>query len=64
VAEAVEVVEEVEEEPEPPPFLLVSCAACGKKLTVKSVFAGKKGKCPQCGKPVQVPAIKKKADGP
>jgi serine/threonine protein kinase len=39
----------------PPPTLTVVCRGCGKKLTVKSQFAGKTGKCPQCGGPVHAP---------
>jgi hypothetical protein len=39
----------------------VSCAGCGKSLTVKAALAGKKGKCPQCGAEIEVPAAE--ADG-
>jgi hypothetical protein len=34
-----------------------SCS-CGKEITVKDQFAGKKGKCPACGAIMQVPAVK------
>jgi serine/threonine protein kinase len=34
------------------------CPGCGKKLKVKAELAGKKVKCPQCGKPAQVPEAK------
>lgn len=30
--------------------------ACGRSITVKDEFAGKKGKCPSCGQIVEVPA--------
>jgi hypothetical protein len=35
----------------------IACEHCDKKLRVKPVFAGKRIKCTQCGKPIQVPAI-------
>jgi hypothetical protein len=35
----------------------VACA-CGKKLAVKEEFAGKKGKCPACGKLLSIPRPK------
>jgi serine/threonine protein kinase len=31
------------------------CSRCGKSLSVKDEFAGKKGKCPQCGQSVLIP---------
>ena len=31
------------------------CPACNKQLKVKDELAGKKGKCPGCGKPIMVP---------
>lgn len=34
----------------------VKCASCGKVLTVKDEFAGKKGKCPACGAILRIPA--------
>jgi hypothetical protein len=36
--------------------LLIRCPACDKALKVKEELAGKKVKCPGCGKPVPVPA--------
>jgi serine/threonine protein kinase len=38
-----------------PPGAFV-CPGCGKKIRVRADFAGKKGKCPQCGQPVSIPA--------
>jgi serine/threonine protein kinase len=38
-----------------------SCSQCGKSLSVKDEFAGKKGKCPDCGQGVVVP-LKQAAD--
>lgn len=37
------------------------CAGCGKKLKVRGELAGKKVKCPECGKAVLVPAAKTSA---
>jgi len=37
------------------------CAGCGKKLKVRRELAGKKVKCPECGKAVLVPAAKASA---
>lgn len=34
-------------------------AECGKVMTVKDEFAGKRGKCPGCGKPFPIPAAPK-----
>ena len=38
-------------------MIKVKCpnAACGKVLTVKDEYAGKKGKCPDCGKELLIP---------
>jgi predicted RNA-binding Zn-ribbon protein involved in translation (DUF1610 family) len=36
------------------PILFFACISCGKNLKVKAELAGKKVKCPQCGKPVLV----------
>jgi phage FluMu protein Com len=36
--------------------IAVECAHCGKQLKVKDELAGKKGKCPQCQKVIQIPA--------
>src|SRR4051812_32991237 len=36
--------------------IAVECAHCGKQLKVKDELAGKKGKCPQCQKLIQIPA--------
>jgi hypothetical protein len=33
----------------------VACSGCGKRLKVRTVLAGKKVKCPQCGQAVPVP---------
>lgn len=33
----------------------VKCGTCGKNFGVKDEFAGKTGKCPNCGSPVTVP---------
>jgi len=55
---------EPEPEPEPEPVesfqpirFKVTCPnpACGKSFTVKGAFAGKKGKCPACKGPVEIP---------
>ncbi len=35
--------------------LAVECPLCEKSLTLKSKYAGKRIKCPECGGPVQVP---------
>ncbi|HXG13449.1 MAG TPA: protein kinase [Gemmataceae bacterium] len=32
-----------------------TCSGCGQRLKVNEKLAGKKGKCPVCGSPVQVP---------
>src|ERR1700744_320422 len=32
-----------------------SCDSCGKSFTVDDKFAGKKGKCKQCGATMQIP---------
>lgn len=34
----------------------VTCS-CGRELNVKDELAGKKGKCPQCGRVIQVPTL-------
>ena len=34
----------------------LACTSCGKRLTVKSVSAGKRVKCPKCGEAVVVPS--------
>ena len=33
----------------------VKCLQCGKTTVVKGEFAGKKGKCPVCGKVINIP---------
>ena len=33
----------------------VKCWDCGKSMQIKEKFAGKKGKCPVCGKVIQIP---------
>jgi serine/threonine protein kinase len=37
-------------------FFSLSCSECGKTLKARHELAGKKVKCPQCGKSVSVPA--------
>jgi predicted Ser/Thr protein kinase len=36
-------------------MITFACPACGQKLKVKTELGGKKGNCPHCGKPTQVP---------
>ena len=38
-------------------MIVFPCLACGKKLNVKDELAGKRGKCPGCGKPITVPVV-------
>jgi hypothetical protein len=38
------------------------CPHCDKGLTVAEAHAGKRGKCPGCGKPVLVPAVEAELD--
>jgi len=38
----------------------VKCFQCGKSFKVKGEFAGKKGKCPVCGKVIAIPDPSKK----
>lgn len=33
----------------------VKCWDCGKSIQVQEKFAGKKGKCPVCGKVIEIP---------
>ena len=40
----------------------VKCLQCGKSFKVKSEFAGKKGKCPVCGKIITISDPSKKDD--
>jgi DNA-directed RNA polymerase subunit RPC12/RpoP len=40
----------------------VKCWDCGKTTTVSDKFAGKKGKCPVCGKIIQIPDTKNQPD--
>lgn len=37
----------------------VKCLQCGKTTVVKGEFAGKKGKCPVCGKVINIPDPRK-----
>lgn len=37
--------------------IVTTCGACGAEFKVRDEFAGKRGKCPKCGRPVQVPHI-------
>jgi predicted RNA-binding Zn-ribbon protein involved in translation (DUF1610 family) len=32
-----------------------ACPGCGNTIKARAALAGKKGKCPQCGKAIQVP---------
>ena len=32
-----------------------SCSSCSHELKINEKMAGRKGKCPYCGKPIQVP---------
>jgi DNA-directed RNA polymerase subunit RPC12/RpoP len=41
-----------------------ACSTCGKKLKVKAELAGKKVKCPQCGKAALVPGTRADEAGP
>ena len=36
--------------------IAVDCPHCGKQLKVKDELAGRKGKCPQCQKTIEIPA--------
>lgn len=38
----------------------VSCPSCSASFKVKDEYAGKRGKCPQCGNPIRIPT----GDGP
>ncbi|MGC3967005.1 MAG: DUF4339 domain-containing protein [Pirellulales bacterium] len=40
------------------------CPACTKRINVKEHQAGKRGFCPKCGAPVQIPLASQFADGP
>ena len=53
------IIDEAIEEEEPPPPITFRCAACKKGLKVRAELAGKKVKCRQCGKIVQVPTPQK-----
>ena len=44
------------------PPIEVKCWGCGKTMKVKAEFAGKKGKCPVCGKVINIPDPNKKPD--
>ena len=35
----------------------LECAACGSPLHCKPEHAGQQGRCPKCGKPIQVPGV-------
>jgi hypothetical protein len=39
-----------------------SCSSCGKKLHAKDELAGRTAKCPNCGKPFQIPAASEMGD--
>jgi predicted RNA-binding Zn-ribbon protein involved in translation (DUF1610 family) len=40
----------------------VKCLQCGKSIKVKAEAAGKKGKCPVCGKVINIPDPSKKSE--
>jgi len=40
----------------------IKCGQCGKTTIVKPEFAGKKGKCPVCGKVINIPDPSKTLD--
>ncbi len=40
----------------------VKCMGCGKSFNVAAKFAGKKGKCPVCGKIITIPNPKEDAE--
>lgn len=40
----------------------VKCLQCGKSIKVKAEFAGKKGKCPVCGRVINIPDPNRKND--
>jgi serine/threonine protein kinase len=40
-----------------PASVSFACSGCGKRLRVKTLLAGKKVRCPQCGQGVSVPSI-------
>ena len=40
----------------------VKCWDCGKSIQVHEKFAGKKGKCPVCGKVIEIPDPGKAAE--
>lgn len=40
----------------------VKCWGCGKSMMVKPEFAGKQGKCPVCGKVINIPNPSVKGD--
>src|SRR5579883_1417152 len=39
----------------PPVAIQVTCQSCGTSLRVKNVYAGRRGQCPRCQAPLQVP---------
>ena len=40
----------------------IKCLQCGKQMKVKAILAGKKGKCPVCGKVINIPDPSKPAE--
>ncbi|HTU23034.1 MAG TPA: DUF1583 domain-containing protein [Gemmataceae bacterium] len=50
------VADQQEAAPSAAPALSFACSSCGKHLKVRAEMAGKKIKCPQCGKTAVVPA--------
>jgi hypothetical protein len=41
----------------------VACPHCEAKLNVRDDMAGKRGKCPKCGKPIDIPGEKEQGTG-
>jgi hypothetical protein len=47
--------ETLQNKQEPLVAITFDCPHCSEKLHIKEEFAGRKGKCPKCQKPIQVP---------
>ena len=39
-------------------MICFSCSRCSHELKINEKMAGRKGKCPYCGQPIEVPAAK------
>lgn len=39
----------------PDEHLHITCPSCGKQLKVSAKFAGRRGRCPSCSKPIDIP---------